>query len=89
MNKDSAAAAQPSVIAHLSESTRGEMLVNARAYPEFRQQEHLCEGADCEAHLYPLDLLHTEHVMKKPQQVRDRASVLSSAFRYGCRQHLI
>ena len=34
MNKSESVLSKPSVIAHMSESTRGEMLVNPRAYPD-------------------------------------------------------
>eukprot|EP00884_Botryococcus_braunii_P011681 jgi/Botrbrau1/20513/Bobra.145_2s0066.1 len=59
----------PVMIAHRSRATRGEMLVNPRAYDEFLQKKHIRDEATCRAELYPPGFDPQEHAVPSSDEV--------------------
>lgn len=80
---------KPRVIAHKSPATRGEMLVNPQAYPEFVQQAQLQVDASGEAELYCDRSCAHQAFMQCPLQHDKRVSVLRSAFGFAKERHLL
>jgi hypothetical protein len=86
MAKEKGAMQRPRVIAHVSDATRGQLLVEPAAYSEFQQQWLLNDRATHAGELYPRTFKCSRCVLKCPSQQSRRVSLLRAALGYAHRK---